>query len=36
MTPEQKLAELLWDVNHGYPMFPCGPDKKPLTEHGCK
>jgi hypothetical protein len=36
MTPEQKLAGLLWYVNHGWPVFPCGPDKKPLTKNGFK
>lgn len=36
MTPEQKLAGLLWYVNRGWPVFPCGPDKKPLTTHGFK
>lgn len=36
LTTDKKLAGLLWYVNHGWPVFPCGADKKPLTKHGFK
>ena len=36
MTPDQKLAGLLWYVENGSPVFPCSEDKNPLTDHGFK
>ena len=33
---ETKLKKLAWYVKKGWPIFPCGPDKKPLTIHGFK
>lgn len=37
LDPSQdKIKKLEWYVNHGWPLFPCGPDKKPLTKNGFK
>ena len=33
---ETKLKKLAWYVKKGWPIFPCGPDKSPLTTHGHK
>ena len=33
---EQKFKGITWYARRGWPIFPCGPDKKPLTQHGFK
>lgn len=33
---DAKLEKLNWYVKRGWPIFPCGPDKKPLTKNGFK
>ena len=33
---ETKLKKLAWYVKKGWPIFPCGADKKPLTKNGFK
>ena len=33
---DAKLEKLNWYVKRGWPLFPCGPDKKPLTKNGFK
>src|SRR5687767_485840 len=32
----QPLQDLIWYATQGWPVFPCGRDKNPLTEHGFK
>lgn len=34
--PDNLLEAALHYAQHGVPVFPCGPDKRPLTEHGFK
>ena len=36
VKPDAKLEKLNWYVKRGWPLFPCGPDKKPLTKNGFK
>ena len=36
MNTDQKLKNLAWYAKRNWPIFPCGPDKKPLTHHGFK
>ncbi len=31
-----KLRNLIWYIKRGWPLFPCGADKRPLTQHGFK
>jgi putative DNA primase/helicase len=35
-TVEVLLAALAYAKQRGWPVFPCGPDKQPLTAHGFK
>lgn len=34
--PDNLLEAALYYAQHGLPVFPCGPDKRPLTTHGFK
>ena len=33
---ERKIKWFMFYVKHSWPIFPCGPDKSPLTTHGHK
>jgi virulence-associated protein E/bifunctional DNA primase/polymerase-like protein/primase-like protein len=34
ISPEQKIAALLWYARQGMPIFPCGADKQPIIKDG--
>lgn len=34
--PDNLSEAALYYAQHGFPVFPCGPDKRPLTAHGFK
>ncbi len=34
MDPNVKIKNLAWYVKRGWPIFPCGADKNPLTKNG--